>query len=96
MNRSWLEREPKPVIVYYTDLIRDPIGTVTGAIGKLGIGMGPKFGGSIPSFHELKARYPSFFRQGTSGDWRNHFSPAQERSFASKHGPMMQALNLRL
>ncbi len=93
MNKTWLEREPKPVIVYYNDLIRDPIGTVTGAVNELGSGLIPKPGVSIPSFRELKARYPSFFRRGTSGDWKNHFSPAQEELFMAKHEAVMNALN---
>ncbi len=91
-NRSWLEREPKPVVVYFEDLTRDPIGTVTHAVNSLNIGLKLKSGGSVPSFDELKQRYPSFFRRGTSGDWRNHFSPAQEELFWLKHEEMMKAL----
>ncbi len=91
-NRSWLERDPKPVVVYFDDLTRDPVGTVTRAVDSLEIGLAPKSDSSVPSFIELKRRYPSFFRKGTSGDWKNHFSPAQERTFLSKNREMMQAL----
>lgn len=92
MNRSWLERARKPVIVYFHDLVNDPIGTVTRAVDALEIGLVPKSGGAVPSFAELKKRYPSFFRKGTSGDWRNHLSPAQEKLFRSKHDSMMKEL----
>ncbi len=96
MNRSWLERDPKPVIVYFNDLIRDPIGTVTGAMEKTGIRLVPGSTASPPSFLELKNQYPSFFRSGTSGDWKNHFSSRQEELFKLKHGPVMRALNFSL
>ncbi|CAN5830606.1 hypothetical protein BH18ACI4_BH18ACI4_28940 [soil metagenome] len=96
MNKTWLEREPKPVIVYFNDLIRDPIGKVTDAVAKLGTGLVPRSGASVPSFAELKARYPSFFRKGTTGDWRNHFSAEQEELFRAYHKSMMTALDLPL
>lgn len=93
MNRSWLERECEPVVVYFNDLIRDPIATVTDAIDKLGIGLVAKSGPSIPSFAKLKQRHPGFFRKGTSGDWKNYFSSSQEELFKSKNGTIMRALN---
>ena len=96
MNRSWLERERKPVIVHFSDLVRDSIGTVTGAVEKLDIGLVPRSGASVPSFVELKEQYPSFFRKGTSGDWRTYFSPAQERLFRAKHRETMEMLGLPL
>lgn len=93
MNRSWLEREPKPVVVCFNDLIRDPIATVTGAIDRLGIRLVPNQNTALPSFLELKNRHPNFFRKGTSGDWRNYFSPSQEKLFRSRHHEMMKRLN---
>jgi hypothetical protein len=96
MNRSWLEREPQPVIVYFNDLIRDPIATVTGAVDKLGIGLVPRATSSMPSFAELKKRYPNFFRKGISGDWRNQFSSRQAELFRAKHQAMMDALKFPL
>ncbi len=61
MNRSWLERETKPVVVYFNDLICDPLRTVTRAVDALGIGLKVMPGTSVPSFAELKQRYPGFF-----------------------------------
>jgi len=95
-NHSWLQHDPKPIIVYFDDLTRDPIGTVTRAVDSLGIGLVAKSNSSVPSFAELKKCYPSFFRRGISGDWRNHFTPAQEELFRSQHGEMMKTLNFRV
>ncbi|MBA3572229.1 MAG: sulfotransferase domain-containing protein [Pyrinomonadaceae bacterium] len=93
MNRSWLECEPKPVVVYFDDLVGDPIGTVTRAVDALDIGLVPRAEAAVPSFAKLKARYPNFFRKGTSGDWKEHLSPAQEALFWAKHEAVMNALN---
>lgn len=93
MNRSWLEREPKAVIVQFDDLIAEPVATVTDAVNRLGIDLSLRAGVPFPSFPELKARYPSFFRKGSSGDWKNHFSAAQEKLFMLKHQAMMKALS---
>ncbi len=93
MNRSWLDRKRKPVVVYFDRLIDDPIATVTEAVDKLGIGLSPRADASVPSFHELKKRFPSFFRKGRTGDWKKHFSPAQERMFMERNRDMMVALN---
>ncbi len=95
-NRSWLERTPKPVIVRFDDLIRDPIGSATRAVDALGIGLVARAETAIPSFLELKERYPSFFRKGKSGDWRNHLSPGQERLFRMRSEEMMKTLHLPL
>lgn len=92
MNRSWLDREPKPSVVYFNDLILDPVTTVTNAVEKLGIGLVPDPGAAIPSFAELQRKYASFFRKGSSGDWKNHFSPAQHERFRIEHETMMRRL----
>lgn len=91
-NQSWLNREPQPVVVYFDDLVREPVRTVVGAVDALGIGLVAKSNSSLPTFAELKERYPNFFRRGKSGDWRNHFSPAQENRFMAQHGAMMKRL----
>ncbi len=92
-NRSWLNREPKPVVVYFEDLTRDPIETVKRAVDSLGTGLVARSDRSVPSFNELQKLYPSFFRRGISGDWKNHFSHRQEQLFRSQHGELMKALN---
>ncbi len=94
-NRSWIEREPKPVIVYFDQLVRDPIGTVTRAVDALGIPLVPK-SRTVPSFAELKRRYPSFFRRGKSGDWTTQLTARQEQLFRSRSAEMMKALDLPL
>lgn len=96
MNQSWLDRARKPVIVRFSDLVRDPIGAVTDAVDKLGVGLVPISGASIPSFVQLKEQFPNFFRKGTSGDWRTYFSPTQERMFRLRHQDTMEKLGFEL
>lgn len=91
-NRSWMERDPKPVIVYFNDLICNPVASVAGALKELEVDLVSSRSANLPSFPELNARYPSFFRSGTSGEWKRYFSPAQEDTFMSKHAEMMKAL----
>lgn len=93
MNRSWLERKRKPVLIYFDSLIRDPVATVREAVSKLELDLTPNLDVTIPTFSELRKKYASFFRKGRSGDWKNHFSPAQMESFNSEHKPMMERLD---
>lgn len=96
VNRSWLERKRKPVLVYFDALIRDPIATVTEALNELELSLIPDRNVAIPSFVELQKQYSSFFRKGVSGDWQNHFSVAQNELFKIEHEPMMKRLNFAI
>lgn len=96
MNRSWLERKRKPVLVYFDALIRDPIATVTEAVNEFELSLIPDRNVAIPSFVELQKQYSSFFRKGVSGDWQNHFSVAQNELFKIEHEPMMKRLNFAI
>ena len=42
----------------------------------------------------LKKEYPSFFRRGTSGDWKIYLSSEQQQMFRSKHQSVMETRGL--
>lgn len=94
MNEAWLKEDPRPVIVHFNDLVANPVETVTGAVEALGIELPRKAGQKLPTFDELKAQYPNFFRKGKSGDWKNWFSDGQEKRFWERSGAVMKELGL--
>jgi hypothetical protein len=88
---AWLDRGGCKSVIRYEDLIEDPVRVVTAALGNLGIDHemnGPVF----PSFHELHAIVPWFFRRGKSGSWREGLTPRLQELFMARHGQTLVRL----
>lgn len=82
----------EPVVVHFDDLVSKPAETVTGAIEALDLKLPSKGDQKIPTFDELRAQYPTFFRKGKAGDWKNWFTDQQERTFWEDSQDIMQQL----
>jgi hypothetical protein len=93
MNRAWLGHSPKPHLVFFEDLIREPVETVRKAVRTLGLRL-EEDDKDIPDFESLKAAYPNFFRKGVSNDWTNWMSPAQEATVWKLYGDVITDLGL--
>ncbi|WP_335987807.1 sulfotransferase domain-containing protein [Glycomyces sp. MUSA5-2] len=58
---------PAPVWVRFEELIADPVAVVRKAVGAAAPELVPAAGAEIPSFAELQAHDPAFFRSGATG-----------------------------
>lgn len=87
---AWLNR-PDTAVLRFEELIRKPE-LVTGALRGLGLDLPRVPGGRTPSFEELHALRPAFFRSGRVGAWRDEFPPELLPRFQELHGAMMDTL----
>lgn len=90
--RGWLgRRHATTVLIRFEELIIDPYGTLSSAVGVLGIEARVR-SRAVPSFDELKKIHPSFFRQGQSGTWKQKMPEFIKADIESRHGTTLQEL----
>ncbi len=95
----WRRRDPaRGLLLRYEDLLADTTGGMSRAFAHLGLPADPDAVAAIVekhSFQKATGRKPgqedagAFNRKGIAGDWRNHFSPAQEAAFMAVAGDAM-------
>ena len=79
---AWLDRPSSTAIVTYEDLVADPFPRVRGALSELGIVLPEEDApANLPSFAQLQADSPAFFRKGSPGQWREEMTPVMEHHF---------------
>jgi hypothetical protein len=92
---SWLDAHGAPLAVLkYEDLVADPRGSVARAVGSLVPALAPRGDADLPSFEDLHAVDPAFFRRGAIGSHRDEMSPELEDIFWAQpeNAAAMQAL----
>ena len=102
---SWLQAPVPVLVVRYEDLSRDPatyFGQVVRFVGEPFDPLRLRRAIAFSSFSEVRKQEdasgfrertaPSqrFFRQGKSGNWRDHLTPEQAQQIISDHRAMMQ------
>lgn len=87
---AWAAR-PKTAVIRYEDLVRDPLGTADRALKSIGLSLEP-VGEKIPTFDELKAVDPQFFRRGTVGSHRQEFPAELLDLFWTENGETMRRM----
>ncbi len=87
---AWTERASTQVI-RYEDLIADPAGVTGRVVAGLGLNL-PVLSETVPTFAELKAVEPQFFRRGTQGGWIELFTPELLDLFWEHNGATMKRL----
>ena len=81
---SWLDPPaPHRVQVRYDDLVRDPTGTATHIVTALDLPWRRRADATVPSFAELHATDPAFFRRGRTGTHRDELPADLHESFWS-------------
>jgi sulfotransferase family protein len=84
---------PNTLFLRYEDLVKKP----EEVIGRLAQFLEREPGnGRLPSFEELKARVPTFFRRGDNQDFLAKWTPQQMALFNRLHGAVMQELGYPL
>jgi hypothetical protein len=94
---SWLRwKETKPVfIIRFEDLIKDPDRWMSEAFDALKVPRPCPNEAGVPDFESLHARWPSFFRKGRIGAWKEEMPRGLHELFWQHHGAMMDLLNYR-
>jgi Sulfotransferase domain len=91
---AWRKR-PAPartVWLRYEDMVERPAECLAAGLDRLGV-KAQKTGGTAMSFTELQRLFPSFFRKGKVGAWKEEMSPALHELFWEHHGESMRAFD---
>lgn len=83
-HKDWLDERSndKVTVIRFRDLIKDPVVAMEKALSDLNLDM-KAVGGKVPTFEELKAVHPTFFRKGKSGSGKTEM-PAELIEACSK------------
>ena len=71
---AWFAR-PNTQMIKFEELVAKPEEVADRVVAGLGLGLSPTVGGGVPTFDELNAVNPRFFRKGARGGWREVFTP---------------------
>jgi len=88
--RFWSMR-PNTAVVKFENLIKNPTEAVQAALGKLQIDL-PITGKEVPTFADLKTKWPGFFRKGKIGAWKRDMPVSMQRVFVSKNRDALTSL----
>lgn len=104
---SWLEAEPRPLVVRYEDLLADPAAMLARAASHCGLGAEPaavdaavastrfealREAEAEKGFYNGQTQGQRFFRRGEAGGWRDTLTPVQADRIARDHGTVMERL----
>ncbi|MBK4728692.1 sulfotransferase domain-containing protein [Oxynema sp. CENA135] len=95
--KQWQNHDKKTHTIKFEDLIKNPLDQLEKAVNSLSPEQ--KFslnGNDIPSFEELHARWPKFFRQGQSGKWQQSMNDELQELFKVHHGSVMKELGYKV
>ncbi len=85
---AWVAR-PNTVVIRFEDLIADPGKMADLAMAGIGLQL-PVISDVIPTFRELKAVDPQFFRRGQRGEWQEVFTRDLYDIFWENSGSTME------
>jgi Glycosyl transferase family 2/Sulfotransferase domain len=88
---AWASRKAPTQVIRFEELIIDPVTIVARALERLGI-RPQQTGSALPTFGELRARAPEFFRVRRVGGYREEMPRALEDLFWSRSGGVMRRL----
>jgi len=85
---AWLEQAR--TVIRFEDLVGRPVETVGRALA--GVGLDVETSTRAPTFEELHAAMPEFFRRGQTGAWKDEMPAWMQDIFWARHGQAMRAL----
>jgi hypothetical protein len=89
--RAWTASR-SVVVVRFEDLVADPAACVGRALAEVGHRAEPRAAGTVPTFTELKKKWPKFFRKGAIARGSEEMPGPLLDLFWEKHGTVMRAL----
>lgn len=88
--RAWAPlSRPNTLFLRYEDLVNRPMALIPSLSEFLQVQPAE---GQLPTFEELKQRYPAFFRRGQNEDFLKAWTPGQAALFNSLHESVMKEL----
>lgn len=94
--QRWRHRVGKTVTIKFEDLIKNPFEHIEKALYIISfLEKQPRMTCEIPSFEELHTQWPSFFRSGRIGGWRQEMNKELQDLFWQKNGDVMQDLGYK-
>ena len=92
--RQWHERAAggNTFVLRFEDLVDQPDEWSTKAVTHVGLDVAPTQDVGTPTFEELHARWPEFFRKGKVGAWRDEMPDELHDLFWDRHGEAMRVL----
>lgn len=85
---TWHARPATTATIYFAHLIQNPVEAITSAMETLNLAP-PPANVRPPTFEELHARWPHFFRRGKVGAWRDEMPADIHEAFWQYHGETM-------
>jgi hypothetical protein len=89
-TRAWMEYAGDQAMVKFEDLVDGPQLFVGKALKQLGVDYDVV--GSLPSFDDLHAKWPKFFRKGKVAGWKDGMPQWAQDLIIRKHGDTMKRL----
>ena len=92
--RAWQPlTRPRTLFLQYERMVSNPAAVIPQIAGFLQLEPAAE---KLPTFDELQARFPAFFRRGQSDEFLKEWSPSQKALFNECHGPVMRELGYEL
>ena len=89
---AWTNRSATTCIIRYEDLIKDPVSVTLEAARSTGWPVQIEKGKPLPTFDELHAKWPDFFRAGKVGNGKEEMPRQLYDLFWKEQGHVMQKL----
>jgi hypothetical protein len=88
---AWMDHAGRDSAVRFEDLIADPVNIAAATLRRLGVDAGIARA-APPSFQELHAAIPWFFRRGNIGSWHEEMPSHLQDLFLERHGDTLLRL----
>jgi hypothetical protein len=92
---AWTQRQTRTVVVRFEDLVAHPLDELRKAVAAVGLTLHEERTDDLPTFDDLNAQMPAFFRRGRVGGWRDEMPDDLHKLFWRRHGAVMTQLGYR-
>ena len=91
--KYWMGRDSNTCVIRFEELLKNPYEHIAKVMKAMNVQTNVLIKDSkIPSFEELNTKWPQFFRQGKSGNWRQDMTSEIQDLFWKYHGEVMEEI----